>query len=76
MFEVDLEFRFNIHRVVREVSHGKARRVQFESDGCFGTTNEIHFLEHVQVETNVQYTLRGALQMHLTAPSGTHSQLS
>ncbi|XP_016844520.1 neuroendocrine convertase 1 isoform X1 [Nasonia vitripennis] len=60
---------------VREVSYGLPLRVQFEADGCAGVANEIHYLEHVQVETNVEYTLRGALQMHLTAPSGTRVQL-
>jgi subtilisin-like proprotein convertase family protein len=61
---------FNINRAVRDVSYGLPRRVQFEADDCIDTVNEIQYLEHVQVETNVEYTLRGALQMNLTAPSG------
>ncbi|XP_014239147.1 neuroendocrine convertase 1-like isoform X1 [Trichogramma pretiosum] len=65
--------------IAREVSYGVTRRVQFEVVQCGGggggPANEIHYLEHVQVETNVEYTLRGALQMHLTSPTGTSVQL-
>jgi proprotein convertase subtilisin/kexin type 1 len=44
--------------------------VVFNSDGCEGKAEEIRFLEHVEVLTNIAYTVRGALEMHLTSPSG------
>jgi hypothetical protein len=44
--------------------------VVFTSDGCEGKPEEIRFLEHVEVLTNIDYTMRGALEMHLTSPSG------
>jgi hypothetical protein len=47
--------------------------VVFNTDGCEGKAEEIRFLEHVEVLTNIAYTFRGALEMHLTSPSGGHS---
>jgi subtilisin-like proprotein convertase family protein len=44
--------------------------VLFITDGCTGTAEEIKFLEHVEVLTNIAYTVRGALEMHLTSPAG------
>jgi subtilisin-like proprotein convertase family protein len=44
--------------------------VAFNSDGCEGKAEEIRFLEHVEVLTNIAYTVRGALEMNLTSPSG------
>jgi subtilisin-like proprotein convertase family protein len=44
--------------------------VVFNSDGCEGKSEEIRYLEHVEVLTNIAYTMRGALEMHLTSPSG------
>ena len=45
----------------------------FNTDGCEGKAEEIRFLEHVEVQTNIAYTFRGALEMHLTSPSGGQS---
>lgn len=38
--------------------------------GCKGTNNEVIFLEHVSVRTTINYTIRGALEIHLTSPAG------
>lgn len=37
---------------------------------------EINFLEHVQVKLNVNYTIRGDLEINLTSPQGTTSRLT
>ncbi|XP_021936624.1 neuroendocrine convertase 1-like isoform X2 [Zootermopsis nevadensis] len=57
------------------IVHGVKSEVVFNTDGCAGTGKEIKFLEHVEVVTNVAYTLRGALEMQLTSPAGTGIQL-
>lgn len=44
--------------------------ILFNTDGCAGTTEEIKFLEHVEVLINIAYTVRGALEMRLTSPAG------
>ncbi|XP_014213417.1 neuroendocrine convertase 1-like isoform X2 [Copidosoma floridanum] len=61
--------------VACNVSYGVPQSLKFETDACVGGPNEIQYLEHVQVETNIEYSLRGALQIHLTAPSGTKVQI-
>lgn len=48
---------------------------QIATDGCFGTKNEINYLEHVQAKVTLSYSRRGDLQLHLVAPSGTRSTL-
>ncbi|XP_076388736.1 neuroendocrine convertase 1 isoform X2 [Megachile rotundata] len=62
--------------VDKRLAYGDTRRLRFETeDECRSTGNEITFLEHVEIEVNLEYSLRGALQMHLTAPSGTQVQI-
>lgn len=39
-------------------------------DECRAAKNEITFLEHVEIEVSLEYSVRGSLQIHLTAPSG------
>lgn len=57
------------------IVHGVKSEVVFNTDGCAGTGKEIKFLEHVEVVTNVAYTLRGALEMQLTSPAGGRSRV-
>ncbi|KAK7866825.1 hypothetical protein R5R35_005255 [Gryllus longicercus] len=49
--------------------------VAFDTDACAGTDDEVNYLEHVQVEVNIDYPIRGELQVFLTSPSGTRVQL-
>ncbi|XP_077275283.1 neuroendocrine convertase 1 [Temnothorax americanus] len=52
--------------------YGNSKKLQFNAGNvCRTSGNEIISLEHVEVEANLKYSRRGALQMHLTAPSGT-----
>jgi len=47
------------------------KKLQFDTTNvCRTSGSEIIFLEHVEVEANLKYSRRGALQMRLTAPSG------
>ncbi|CAL7950535.1 unnamed protein product [Xylocopa violacea] len=60
----------------KKLAYGNTKRLRFETeDECRSAGNEITFLEHVEIEVNLEYSLRGALQMHLTAPSGTKVQI-
>ncbi|XP_076624552.1 neuroendocrine convertase 1 [Colletes latitarsis] len=67
----------NVARIIdRRLVYGNERRLRFEAgDECRSTGNEITFLEHVEIEVSLEYSLRGALQMHLAAPSGTKVQI-
>ncbi|XP_012268604.2 neuroendocrine convertase 1-like [Athalia rosae] len=55
----------------KTLAHDSPVHVTFATDGCRGTKDQINHLEHVQVEVNIRYSVRGALEMHLTSPSGT-----
>lgn len=60
-------------RIDKELAYGNTRRLRFETQNeCRSEGNEITFLEHVEIEVSLEYSLRGALQMYLTAPSGMH----
>ncbi|XP_046655685.1 neuroendocrine convertase 1-like [Daphnia pulicaria] len=49
--------------------------VEFESDGCSGTLDEVNYLEHVEVIVSIEYPVRGQLEIDLISPSGTSTQL-
>lgn len=54
-----------------ELAYGNSKKLQFDAGNvCRESGSEIIFLEHVEIEVNLQYSRRGALQMHLAAPSG------
>ncbi|KAJ8985440.1 hypothetical protein NQ317_017072 [Molorchus minor] len=40
-----------------------------------GSFQEVKYLEHVQLQTNINYPMRGALQIYLESPAGTRVQL-
>lgn len=44
--------------------------VEFESDGCSGTLDEVNYLEHVEVIVSIEYPVRGQLEIDLISPSG------
>ena len=44
--------------------------VEFETDGCSGTSDEVNYLEHVEVIANIEYPIRGQLEIDLISPSG------
>ena len=44
--------------------------ISVSTSGCRGQTNEIRYLEHVQLLLDMTYSRRGDLQVDLTSPSG------
>ncbi|XP_043492378.1 neuroendocrine convertase 1-like [Polistes fuscatus] len=52
--------------------HGMIKTLSFVVNDikCSKGRNEINFLEHVEIEVNLEYTRRGVLEMYLIAPSG------
>lgn len=48
--------------------------VEFKSDNCKGTPNEVNYLEHVEVIVNIEYPVRGRLEIDLISPSGNRLQ--
>ncbi|XP_025986584.1 neuroendocrine convertase 1 [Solenopsis invicta] len=62
----------NVYIADNRLIYGNSKKLQFDVDNfCRTSESEIIFLEHVEVEANLEYSRRGALQMRLTAPSGT-----
>ncbi|CAH1107633.1 unnamed protein product [Psylliodes chrysocephalus] len=57
------------------ISVSQAVHINIPSDGCKGRRNELRYIEHVEVQTNINYTFRGALQIRLISPSGTFVNL-
>ncbi|XP_015598957.1 neuroendocrine convertase 1 [Cephus cinctus] len=55
--------------------YGTPVSLEFEANACEGEGRMIEFLEHVQLEVSLNYSIRGALSMHLTAPSGLEVQI-
>lgn len=49
--------------------------VEFKSDGCKGSVNEVNYLEHVEVIVNIDFPVRGRLEIDLISPSGTWTQV-
>lgn len=49
--------------------------IPFHTRGCEGKSNEVNFIEQIEVEININYSRRGALEMYLTSPMGTRVQL-
>jgi len=49
--------------------------VVFDSDACRGTDEEINYLEHVEVVVTVEYPIRGRLEIELTSPSGSRTEV-
>ncbi|CAK9819682.1 Neuroendocrine convertase 1 [Anthophora quadrimaculata] len=67
----------DVTRIIdKRLAYGNTRTFRFETvDRCLLAGDEITFLEHVEIEVSLEYSFRGALQMHLTAPSGTRVQI-
>lgn len=55
----------------RTLFYGIKREVRIYSDSCRGEKNEVNYLEHVEVNTNLDYSRRGSLEITLVSPSGT-----
>ncbi|BFY97111.1 hypothetical protein BsWGS_00151 [Bradybaena similaris] len=49
--------------------------LEFQTDGCTGTENEVNFLEHIQVIVTIDHTIRGHIYVEIESPSGTITPL-
>lgn len=54
----------------QNVAYGKPGILSFNVNGCEDKDAEVDFLEHVQIQITLTYTIRGALEMYLTSPTG------
>uniref|UniRef100_A0A915JTX1 Uncharacterized protein n=1 Tax=Romanomermis culicivorax TaxID=13658 RepID=A0A915JTX1_ROMCU len=53
----------------RLITPYKVTVVRFRTDRCKGQYNEVNYLEHVQIVTDIDYTLRGNLAIYVTSPN-------
>ncbi|EFN62718.1 Neuroendocrine convertase 1 [Camponotus floridanus] len=59
-----------------KIAYGNTKHLLFDaSNVCRTSESEIIFLEHVEIEVNLEYSRRGALEMYLRSPSGTLVQI-
>uniref|UniRef100_A0A914RQB4 P/Homo B domain-containing protein n=1 Tax=Parascaris equorum TaxID=6256 RepID=A0A914RQB4_PAREQ len=49
--------------------------INFRTDACAGQTNEVNYLEHVQLILDIVYPIRGHLSIFVVSPQGTRTQL-
>ncbi|KAI4477272.1 hypothetical protein M0804_012862 [Polistes exclamans] len=71
--EIPMEFLLDTKLI-----HGMIKTLRFvvnDNKCSISDGNEMNFLEHVEIEVNLEYTRRGVLEMYLVAPSGTKVQL-
>ncbi|XP_038074037.1 neuroendocrine convertase 1-like [Patiria miniata] len=59
----------------RKLAHGQPIKMDIVTDGCEGTSDEVKHLEHVILSVTIDYSRRGAVNVHLTSPSGTITRL-
>ncbi|CAH1976924.1 unnamed protein product [Acanthoscelides obtectus] len=57
------------------VASGYPTKLVIPTTGCRGSNHEVRYLEHVEVRTSINYTIRGALEILLESPSGTTAKL-
>lgn len=58
-----------------DATYGYSSTLHMDVNGCSGTLNEVHFLEHVQCKISLRFFPRGNLRIILTSPMGTTSTL-
>lgn len=58
-----------------DATYGYSLTLHMDVNGCGGTLNEVHFLEHVQCKISLRFFPRGNLRILLTSPMGTTSTL-
>lgn len=55
----------------RKFAPGQPAVIKFKTDACQGQKNEVKYLEHVQLVTDLDYTRRGNLALFIQSPTGT-----
>jgi len=46
---------------------------EVKSRGCFGTKNEVNYIEQVEIVVTLEAEVRGSVEIYLTSPMGTTS---
>ncbi|XP_034943298.1 neuroendocrine convertase 1-like [Chelonus insularis] len=64
-----------LHYHSQALVYGSPTALAFNVNECSDKDTKVSFLEHVQVETTIKYTIRGALRMHLTSATGTRVEI-
>ena len=49
--------------------------VEMGTNGCYGNSDQVSFLEHVVLKISLRHSKRGDLQIFLTSPAGTRSEI-
>nr|XP_023021717.1 neuroendocrine convertase 1-like [Leptinotarsa decemlineata] len=57
------------------LSTNRPVKILIHTEGCRGGNQEIRFLEHVELKININYTIRGVLEIFLVSPAGTQVKL-
>ncbi|XP_071794025.1 neuroendocrine convertase 1-like [Asterias amurensis] len=59
----------------RVIDTNQNLKLDIQTNACKGTSDEVKHLEHVVLYVTTEYSKRGALNIHLTSPSGTETVL-
>ncbi|XP_057332324.1 neuroendocrine convertase 1-like isoform X2 [Microplitis mediator] len=59
----------------QNIVYGKSTILSFNVNKCRDQDSEVAFLEHVQIEVTLTYTIRGALEMYLTSATNTRVKI-
>lgn len=63
--------------ILKSESVQKANSMEtvLNTDACANTINEVNFIEQVEVIVTIKAPIRGQLEVYLTSPMGTRSQI-
>ncbi|XP_061173752.1 neuroendocrine convertase 1-like isoform X1 [Saccostrea echinata] len=59
----------------QSIQSGQELEIELTTTGCKGQINEINFLEHVQIELDMEYTKRGDVAINLTSATGIETMI-
>lgn len=59
----------------RSIHSGQELEIELRTTGCRGQSNEVNFLEHVQIELDMEYSKRGDLAINLTSAMGEYMRI-
>ncbi|KAL4234105.1 Neuroendocrine convertase 1 [Mactra antiquata] len=58
-----------------QLTSGQELEIVMITDGCHGQSNEVNYLEHVQVTLDMEYSKRGDVSIDLISPSDTSTMI-
>jgi hypothetical protein len=66
---------FNSRFNIKTAQTSKSVSVTLKTDACANTINEVNFIEQVEIIVTITAPVRGFLEIYLTSPMGTRSQI-